>query len=241
MTTAEVTDRRAELAGALAAVEQRIVAACEAARRPRADVTLVAVTKTRPVSDVALLQELGVRDVGESKDQEAREKATALPDLRWHFVGQVQRNKARSIATYADVVHSVDRPRLVDALSDGALRAGRALDVLLQVSLATDASTPAPDGRGGATAAEVPALADRVAEAEGLRLAGVMAVVPQGADPDAAFARLADCAQALRRDHPQATAVSAGMSGDLEQAIANGATTVRVGTALLGARPPLLR
>ena len=235
MTTAEVTDRRAELAGALAAVEQRIVAACEAACRPRADVTLVAVTKTRPVSDVALLQELGVRDVGESKDQEAREKATALPDLRWHFVGQVQRNKARSIATYADVVHSVDRPRLVDALSEGALRAGRALDVLLQVSLAP------VDGRGGAAPAEVPGLADRVAEAEGLRLAGVMAVVPLGADPDASFARLADCAQALRRDHPQATAVSAGMSGDLDAAVAHGSTYVRVGTALLGARPPLLR
>jgi pyridoxal phosphate enzyme (YggS family) len=235
--TAAATSRRAELAASLAAVEQRLAAACAAAGRPRRDVTLVAVTKTRPVTDVALLAGLGVVDVAESKDQEARGKAAALPDLRWHFVGQVQRNKARSIATYADVVHSVDRPPLVDALSEGAARAGRTLDVLLQVSLASGAD----DARGGAALADVPALADRVASAAALRLAGVMAVAPLGADPDGAFSRLAACAHALRRDHPDATDVSAGMSGDLEPAVAHGATYVRVGTALLGARPPLLR
>ena len=224
--------RAQELAGNLAALEQRLAAACAAAGRRRNEVVLVAVTKTHPAGDVEALRDLGVRDVGENRDQEAAAKAAAVEGVRWHFVGAVQTNKARSVASYADVVHSVDRPALVDALDKGARRAERVLDVLLQVSLDGD------PGRGGALSTDVPALADRAARAEALRLAGVMAVAPLGADPAAAFAELARVSQRLRADHPQAAAISAGMSGDLEQAIACGATHVRVGTALLGRRPP---
>jgi PLP dependent protein len=224
--------RLAELQAALGRVEQRLAAACAAAGRPREDVVLVAVTKTWPASDCALLRDLGVRDLAENKDQEAARKAAEVEGVRWHFVGQLQTNKARSVASYADVVHSLDRPRLARALSDGAQRAGRELEVLVQVSLDGD-----PD-RGGALPADVPALAEAAAGLPGLRLAGVMAVAPQGADPAAAFARLAEVAAALRADHSGATTVSAGMSGDLEQAVRAGATHVRVGTALLGGRPP---
>ena len=227
--------RADELAAALDDVQARILAACTAAGRDRAGVLLVAVSKTRPASDVQALRELGVRDFGESRDQEARGKAAEVPDVRWHFVGALQTNKAASAARYADVVHSVDRPGLVAALSTGAVRAGRELDVLLQVSLDDD---PA---RAGARAPDVAALAEQVEAAPGLHLQGVMAVAPQDVDPAVAFARLQSTAQRLRQDHPQATTVSAGMTGDLEQAVAAGATTVRVGTALFGRRPPLLR
>jgi pyridoxal phosphate enzyme (YggS family) len=228
---AEVT-RREELARSLAELEERLSAACAAAGRARSDVRLVAVTKTWPASDVALLRELGVLDVGENRDAEARAKAAQVPGVRWHFVGAVQSNKARSVATYADVVHSLDRPALLEALSAGAARAGRTVDVLLQVSLDGD---PA---RGGAAPADVPALADGAAAAGGLRLRGLMAVAPRAGDPAAAFAVLADVAARLRGDHPQAADISAGMSLDLEQAVAAGSTIVRVGTALLGRRPP---
>lgn len=228
-------DRRAELAAALDAVERRLSAACAAVGRRREDVVLVAVTKTRPASDVALLAELGVLDVGESKDQEAAAKAAQVEGVRWHFVGRLQRNKARSVASYATVVHSLDRLTLVEALSAGAVRAGREVDVLLQVSL-----DGAPD-RGGVLPADLLALADAAAAAPALRLAGVMAVAPLREPPERAFARLAEQSDRLRVVHPAATAISAGMSGDLEAAVAAGATHVRVGTALLGHRPPLTR
>lgn len=224
--------RQDELAANLAAVEDRLTAACAAAGRDRSEVELVAVTKFHPVEDVAALADLGVRAFGESRDQEARAKAAARPDLAWHFVGRLQTNKAASVASYARVVESVDRLPLVQALSAGAVKAQRAVDVLLQVSLDGDVD------RGGALAADLPALADAVAAAEGLQLRGLMAVAPLGADADAAFAVLAGLSAALRRDHPDATTVSAGMTSDLEQAVRHGSTAVRVGTALLGQRPP---
>jgi len=228
-------DRLAELAANLGRVRARLAAACRAAGRDPEAVSLVAITKTWPADDVRRLAALGVRDVGENRDQEARPKAAACADLGlvWHFVGQLQTNKARSVAGYADVVHSVDRPRLVSALDRGAVEAGRAVGVLLEVALDGEA------GRGGAPAAEVPALAALVAESAALRLLGVMGVAPLGADPAPAFARLAAVSAALRSEHPQAGWISAGMSGDLEAAIAAGATHVRVGTALLGRRGPL--
>jgi pyridoxal phosphate enzyme (YggS family) len=226
--------RRAQLAANLAAVDARIRSACDAAGRPRESVTLVVVTKTWPASDAALLRDLGVTDLGENRDQEAAPKAAAVPEVRWHFVGQLQSNKARSVARYADVVHTVDRDHLVGALSAGSERAGRALDVLVQVSLDGD---PA---RGGVVEELVPALADRVAQAPGLRLRGVMAVAPLGEDARAAFARLAAVAERLREDHPAAREISAGMSGDLEEAVAAGATLVRVGSAVLGDRSSVL-
>lgn len=230
-------NRDAELARSLQAVEERLRAACAAAGRPRTDVQLVAVSKTRPASDVAALHALGVRDVGENRDQEARPKAEELRglDLRWHFVGSVQSNKADSVAAYVDVVHSVDRVTLVRALARAAARADRRLDVLLQVSLDGDPQ------RGGADEAALGGLAEQIGESDGLRLAGVMAVAPVDQDPRAAFAALCDISGRLRRDHPGAQEISAGMSGDLEPAIGAGSTIVRVGTALFGSRPPLLR
>lgn len=243
-------DRAAELAANLAAVRSRVAAACAGAGRDPAEVTLVAVTKTFGVDDVRRLVDLGVTDLGENRDQEAAAKAASLaaalaavaapPDrphatVRWHFVGRLQRNKARSVASYAYLVHSVDRAELLDPLAAGARRAGRGpLGVLVQVSLDAD------PGRGGAVPADVPRLAAAVAERADLRLRGVMAVAPMGADPDAAFAGLVRVATAVRAAAPEATVVSAGMSGDLEAAIRHGATHVRVGTALLGGRPRLV-
>ena len=225
--------RAAVLAANLEAVEQRVAAACADAGRSRTEVTVVAVSKTWPASDVALLRDLGVRDFGENRDAEAAQKAAAVPDVRWHFVGGVQTNQARRVASYADVVHSVDRPSLVEALSAGAARAGRTVEVLVQVDLD---ETP---HRGGARPDDVPGLADLAAAADGLRLGGVMAIAPLGVDPAPAFARLALVAEQVRRQHPAATTISAGMSGDLEAAVAAGANLLRVGTALFGNRPPL--
>ncbi len=227
--------RADELADRLAALEHRLAAACAAAGRSRDELGLVAVTKFHPASDVAVLRDLGVERFGESRDQEARRKAAEVQGVRWHFVGRLQTNKAASVAAYASVVESCDRTRLVAALSRGAVAAGRTLDVLVQVSLDGD-----PE-RGGAPAADVPALAQAVACADGLRLAGVMAVAPLGEEPERAFARLAALADRVRQDHPEALEMSAGMSTDLEQAIACGSTSVRVGTALLGPRAPVLR
>lgn len=227
--------RRDQLAAGLAQVHARIASAAGTAGRDASEVTLVVITKFWPAADVRLLAALGVADVGENRDQEASGKAAECADLalRWHFVGQLQSNKAHSVATYADTVHSVDRRRLVGALSRGAGDAGREVGCLLQLSLDGDTS------RGGALAEELPALADAVAAAPWLQLRGVMAVAPVGARPAEAFDRLAKAADRLRRDHPEARWISAGMSGDLEAAVAAGATHVRVGSAILGERPPL--
>lgn len=237
-----VTDaeRTAELRANLAEVRARIDAAATAAGRDPAEITLIAITKTFPASDAAAMAGLGVTDLGENRDQEAGRKAAETSALlppgvaapRWHFVGQLQRNKARSVAAYADVVQSVDRPALVDALAAGARRAGRELDVLVQVSL----DPPDSAGRAGVPPDDVVAVGDLVEAADGLRLAGVMAVAPLGGEPDPAFARLAEVADRLRAAHPGAGVISAGMSGDLESAIAHGASWVRVGTALFGRR-----
>ncbi|MFJ6213972.1 YggS family pyridoxal phosphate-dependent enzyme [Streptomyces sp. NPDC092296] len=243
MTEAQ-RDRRAQLADNLAAVERRITDACAAAGRPRDAVRLIVVTKTYPAADSRLLASLGVTEVAENRDQDAAPKAEQCKDLplTWHFVGQLQTNKVRSVVRYANYVHSVDRLRLVDALSTAVLRAERPeLGCLVQVALDKEAGEGA--GRAGAAPDEVAALADAVAAAPGLRLDGVMTVAPlagpYAGDPAAAFARLAEIATAVRAAHPGATMVSAGMSGDLEQAIVAGATHVRVGTAVLGVRPPL--
>jgi PLP dependent protein len=230
-------NRREEIAAGLAAVDERVTRACGAAGRDRAEVTIVVVTKTFPASDIRLLARLGVEDIGESRDQEAARKAAdcAGLGLTWHFVGQLQTNKARSVARYASVVHSVDRARLVDSLAAAATASGRQLGCLVQVSLDSENS---PAIRGGATPAEVPALADRIAAAAPLRLLGVMALAPLEADPAAAFVRLAQVAASVRDRHPTANWISAGMSADLEAAVAAGATHLRVGTAILGQRPP---
>lgn len=234
--------RDAELVTTLGAVRARIADACTAAGRDPQSVTLVAVTKTRPASDIATLARLGVLDIGESKDQEARAKLAELADLpepptglRWHLVGRLQSNKARSVVQYAHAVHSVDRPKLVRALADAAAehRDGP-LDVFAQVSLDDD------PGRGGTRADDLDDLVSGIADRPELRLLGLMAVPPMDADPDAAFARLARLSAGMRERYPDADSISAGMSADLEAAVRNGATHVRVGSALLGRRTPVL-
>jgi hypothetical protein len=231
----ELDQRRAGLAVNLAKARARIAAACEAAGRHRREVTLIAVTKTFPASDAIVLTELGVRDIGENRDQEAAPKAAELAkvgaDVRWHFVGRLQRNKCGSVASYADLVHSVDRTPVVDALARAAVDRLEPLDVLIQVSLDGDPR------RGGVPVQGVGELADHIAGQEMLRLCGVMAVTPLDSEPDVEYDRLWRLALRLRETHPGATVVSAGMSGDLEAAIRHGATHVRVGSALLGSRP----
>jgi len=227
--------RRDQIAAGLGQVRTRIEHACAAAGRDPATVRLVVVTKTYPVGDVELLAELGVTDVGENRDQEAAAKhdACVALGLRWHFIGRLQSNKARSVARYADLVHSLDRASVIAALARGAREAGRTVECLLQVSLDGD------PGRGGAPAARLPDLAAAVAAEQGLVLRGLMAVAPLGVPPEIAFQALPALRLALLRSHPTAEFISAGMSGDLEAAVACGATHLRVGTAVLGARPPL--
>jgi PLP dependent protein len=231
--------RKAELAGRLDAVRARIAAACEAAGRASDEVTLIAVTKTYPVSDIRLLGELGVPDIGENRDQEAAPKAAECASLgvpvTWHFVGQLQTNKAASVVSYASVIHSVDRMRLVGALGSRARQAGRVVTCLVQVSLDGD-----PE-RGGAFGSQVTAVADAIAEQGGLVLGGVMAVAPLEVEAGVAFRELSRVADEVRSAHPDAVMISAGMSADLEQAIEAGATHVRVGTALLGGRRAFVR
>lgn len=240
--------RREELAAALQAVRERVDAACaDAGREDRP--ALVVVTKYFPRSDVDHLAALGVTDIGENRAQEAAAKLEEgggpPPGVRTHMVGQLQSKKAGAVARWADVVHSLDRGKLVGALARGAERAGRRLTVLLQVDLddpEADAGAGGGAGgaasRGGAAPEDVPALADEVASLPGapLTLGGVMAVAPRQGDADPAFARLAEISARLRRDHPDATWISAGMSGDLEEAVRHGATHLRVGTAILGSR-----
>jgi PLP dependent protein len=233
-------DRREELALRLADVRGRIAKACQAAGRDLSELTLIAVTKTRPASDVRLLSELGVTDVGENRDAEAGPKAAQCADLAqkgltWHFIGQLQTNKCASVVRYASVVHSVDRLRLIRALGRAARGADRVIQGLIEVSLDGD---PA---RGGALPDQVPALAEALAAEEGLVLGGVMAIAPLTMEPADAFARLLVSAEAVRAVGPDAMVISAGMSGDLEAAVEAGATHLRIGTALLGDRGPGVR
>ncbi|MCX4909425.1 YggS family pyridoxal phosphate-dependent enzyme [Streptomyces sp. NBC_00878] len=238
-----MTDRKAQLAGNLATVEERIAAACTAAGRKREEVTLIVVTKTYPASDVRILSELGVRHVAENRDQDAAPKALECSDLplSWHFVGQLQTNKVRSVVGYADVVQSVDRARLVTSLSKEAVLQGREVGCLIQVAL--DADESGRGERGGVGVGGIEELGDLVAGAPGLRLDGLMTVAPltgpYAGRELAAFERLMDLSTDLRSAHPAANMVSAGMSADLEQAVGAGATHVRVGTAVLGVRPRL--
>jgi pyridoxal phosphate enzyme (YggS family) len=241
VTQENAATREDELRENLRAVRERIQAACVAAGRPEDAVTLVAITKTFPISDVRALAALGVRDLGENREQELKVKAPDCQDVTWHFVGQLQSNKARSVVRNAAVVHSVDRSSLVKALSRAAVDEGRVLRCLLQVSLASFGPAEAATrmSRGGVEPDDVPALAAEVAAADGLELGGVMAVAPLGADAGDAFGGLEVVASRLRSEHPGADWISAGMSGDLEAAIRRGATHVRLGRALLGTRTPL--
>lgn len=222
--------RSEEVAAGLAATRRRIADACDAAGRDHDEVTLIVVTKLFPASDVRLLHELGVRDVGENRHPEARDKKAECADLdlTWHYIGNLQSNKATAVASYADVVQSVDRVKLLGPLAEPR----RDLDVLVQVDLAAEAKP----GRGGVPPVEALELARQVEATPHLHLRGVMAVAPLGGDPALAFARLAEIAGAFRELGPRVTWISAGMSGDLEAAVRAGATHVRVGSAVLGSR-----
>ncbi len=218
------------LAARLAEVDERIAAAAREAGRDPAELTRIVVTKFHPAALVRELAALGVRDVGENRHQEAVAKAAELTDLdlTWHFVGQLQTNKARAVRTYAHSVHSIDRPALVTAL---ASESGAVLDCFIEVDLSGE------PGRGGVQPGDVFPLADRVLAAPGLRLRGVMAIAPLGAPPRPAFARLRAVSERLRVEAPQASAISAGMSNDFAEAIQEGATHLRIGTAITGNRP----
>lgn len=227
--------RRAELAANLAVVQSRIDAAATEAGRAPADIRLVVVTKYFPATDVRLLVDLGVTDVGENRHQEAVDKVAECAglDVRWHYIGGLQSNKAAAVGRYADVVESVDRASLVARLARGAVESGREVDVLLQISL----DPPGSQHRAGVDPDGLAELAHLVSAEPGLRLRGLMAVAPLDEDPATAFARLATIRSNFLEGHPDATDLSAGMSGDLEAAILAGATHVRVGTAVLGSRP----
>ena len=220
------------LAARLSAIDERIAAAAQAAGRSGEEITRIVVTKFHPASLVRDLHELGVRDVGENRQQElsAKEAELVALDLRWHFIGQGQTNKASAIRRSADVVHSVDRDRFADALHRAADDDDR-LDVLVQINLTDD---PA---RGGAVPAQVAALAEHVMSLPSLRLRGVMAVAPLDEEPASAFARLRDIAERVRTVEPSASWISAGMTGDFVEAIAAGATHLRIGSAITGPRP----
>ena len=231
-----------QLEANLSAVRRRIDAAVAAAGRQTAPPRLIVITKFHSAQDVRRLASLGVTDVGENRDQEAADKAAQLEGLglRWHFVGQLQSKKAKSVVRYAQAVHSVDRPALAVALEkamavESELTGRPPVDCFIQVSLDEDAGAH----RGGAAPGEVPALAEQLAGAAGLRLAGVMAVAPLGADPAVAFEKLAGISGLLTEQFPDATGISAGMSQDLEQAVRFGATHLRIGSDILGPRPGL--
>jgi pyridoxal phosphate enzyme (YggS family) len=237
-------DRKQELASNLEAIESRIESALRIAGRERSEITLIVVTKNFPASDVELLYQLGVRDFGENRDQEARAKIEALAahhqehfsGVRWHYQGQLQSNKLASIASWADLVHSVDQVRHLKGLSDGALRSGRKIRALIQLSLEENQDP----GRGGtniAGAEEILSAFERDREQlAGLSLVGVMAVAPLGESPRKAFDLLSQEFHELATRHPLLEILSAGMSGDFAEALIAGATHIRIGTSILGSR-----
>lgn len=217
------------LADRLEAIRAGVADAAREAGRPAGEITTIVVTKFHPASLVRELYALGVRDFGENRHQEARLKAAEVSDLdlRWHFVGQLQTKKARQAREYASVVHSVDRAGLVDVLGSGE----STLDCFIQLNLSDD------PGRGGVPPAELERLVEKVQATDGLRLLGVMAVAPLGEDPRRAFSLVRSASDRVRSLVPDATAISAGMSADYRPAILEGATHLRIGTAITGIRP----
>jgi pyridoxal phosphate enzyme (YggS family) len=224
-----VSDAEPPLADRLNAVRAGVADAARQAGRDPGEITTVVITKFHPASLVRSLAGLGVRDFGENRHQDAAPKAAELADLglTWHFVGQLQSNKARAVVQYARVLHSVDRSSLVDAIAATAVP----LEVFLQVNLTDDPQ------RGGVSSAELASLVDRVLAVPTLRLRGLMAVAPLGAEPRGAFAKVRVASERIQKIAPDATALSMGMSADFREAVLEGATHLRVGTAITGKRP----
>jgi PLP dependent protein len=232
-----MSNRLSEIQSNLETIQTRISNACSAAGRDISEITLIAVTKTYPASDVDLLKQLGIENVGENRDQEASSKKSEVKnEFKWHFIGQLQSNKAKSVVNYADLIHSVDRWSLAKEIQKSAQGINKVQPVLIQVDL--DQSGPDPT-RGGIWPAELSELASSIRQASHLELKGLMSVAPLGEKPELAFARLKDIRASFLKEHPQAQILSAGMSDDLEAAILHGATHLRVGSALLGERPKI--
>lgn len=223
-------DRKAELAHSLADVQARVLKATTQSSRKSEEITLIAVTKTYPVSDVVILKELGVTDFGENRSAEGLEKSALVP-AQWHYQGQIQSNKIAAISSWAQTVHSLDDlshvPKFERAVGEIS---GKRLDIFIQLSLDGDSS------RAGVRGDELMALGQALVTSHHLNLIGLMVVPPVEAEPEKAFAEVAEIAQRFRRDFPMAQSLSAGMSADYEIAIAHGATHIRVGSQILGPR-----
>ena len=232
-----MSNRLADIQSNLEKINSRIAQACSRSKRNISEITLIAVTKTYPASDVDLLKQLGIENVGENKDQEASGKISQVKEkFSWHFIGQLQSNKAKSVVTYAELVHSVDRLSLAKELQKSASAIAKKQKVLIQVDL--DQSGPDPS-RGGVWPADLAALAQFMSQSENLELTGLMSVAPLGENPSKAFERLAQIRSDFLKNYPNAVILSAGMSEDLEAAIEHGATHLRIGSALLGERPKI--
>jgi pyridoxal phosphate enzyme (YggS family) len=224
-----MSQREIELADALKSVEKRIASAAKAAGRNRSEITLIAVTKTYPVTDVEILANLGIRNFGENRSDEGLQKAEIVP-ATWHFQGQVQGRKLKEIARWATFIHSIDSGDHISKLSRICSELDRRISIFLQLSL-----DGAPD-RGGVSADQLVQLADQVASDSNLHLAGLMCVPPVGYEFNRAFSEISQVHSAFKNSHPDASALSAGMSSDFEVAIAYGATHLRVGSEILGSR-----
>jgi pyridoxal phosphate enzyme (YggS family) len=222
-----MSTRKDEIAQNLQEVKERIQSAANSVNRDPNEVELIVVTKTFPISDIEILRDLGELNFGENRDQEAGPKAQTIP-ATWHFQGQIQSNKIKSICEWADVIHSISSEKEILKFAQSA----RKHQVFLQVSLDGEV------GRGGASPADLAQLADLVNESNNLDLLGLMAVAPLGVEPMKAFADLAQINQGFAGQFPNSKFLSAGMSGDFEAAIKNGATHIRVGSSILGSRSP---
>lgn len=222
-----MSNRREELSDNLNAIRSRISVAAQKSGRSVEEITLIVVTKTFPAADAQILYELGVRDFGENRDQEASVKSTELPDdCKWHFQGQIQSNKLKSIANWADVLHSIDDVAHASKLNSLVT----SKDIFVQVSLDSQPN------RGGVLPDLIPKFLDELSVFSNLKLRGLMAVAPLDEDPAEAFKRLKELSDRAVKLHPEAHEISAGMSNDFEAAISQGATHIRIGSQILGVR-----
>ena len=222
-----------EISANLEKVNEQIKSAAASVNRLPEDITLVAVTKTFPVSDIEILYSLGIRDFGENRDQEASAKVGLLPkDVRWHFQGQIQSNKLKSVTSWASYIHSVDQLRYAQMISDYS--AGNEKPIFMQVSL-----DKPPQSRSGVNPSELLELAGAISVLPGIRLQGLMAVAPVNSPADQAFAELEDIRSDFLSTFPDAKSLSIGMSGDYQIAIKYGATHIRIGSSILGIRSPI--
>jgi len=225
--------RKDQILSNLESVKEKISAAAQAAGRSPSEITLIAVTKTFPVSDLEILHELGVRNFGENRDQEAAPKVSALPaDITWHFQGGIQSNKLKSISNWASVIHSVDKFKYAQMISQFSV--GKTKEIFIQVSLDT-----LPQSREGVDPADLMQLAEQIMSLPNLEVKGLMAVAPLDQPTEQAFVRLQQIQQKFIQLYPAASSLSSGMSGDYELAISLGATHVRIGSSILGNRSPI--